>query len=70
MNLLQNIENEIIRLTTLINTEYPELYIFLEETPITIPSVNAPDINIKVMEDYIESLKQLLKHHIETHKKK
>ncbi|GAA4941004.1 hypothetical protein GCM10023314_12390 [Algibacter agarivorans] len=69
MNVLQNIENDIVRLTTLIKTEYPELYIFLEETPITVPSVNDPDINIKVMEDYNESLKQLLKHHIETHKK-
>ena len=69
MNVLQNIENDIVRLTTLIKTEYPELYIFLEETPITVPSVNDPDINIEVMEDYNESLKQLLKHHIETHKK-
>ena len=69
MNVLQNIENDIVRLTTLIKTEYPELYKFLEETPITVPSVDNPDINIKVMEDYNESLKQLLKHHIETHKK-
>lgn len=70
MNLLQNIENNIVDLTTLIETEYPELYMFLEENPITVPSVNHPDINIKVMEDYLESLKQLLKHHIETHKSK
>jgi len=70
MNLLQNIENDIVKLTTLIGTEYPELYLFLEETPITVPSENHPVINTKVMEDYLESLKQLLKHHIKTHKKK
>jgi hypothetical protein len=36
----------------------------------TIPSTNNPDINISVMEEYLESLKQLLKHHLETHKSK
>jgi hypothetical protein len=70
MTVLQNIEKDILRLTTLIKTEYPELYIFLEENPITVPSGDSPDINIKVLEDYNESLKQLLKHHIETRKKK
>ena len=70
MNQIQTIENEIIKLTTLIATEYPELYRYLEETPETVPSDNHPTINIKVMEDYLESLNQLLKHHIETHKTK
>ena len=70
MSQLQSIENEIIRLTTLIETMYPELYKFLEENPLTIPSVNHPNINAKIMEDYLESLDQILKHHIETHKTK
>lgn len=70
MSQLQSIENKIIKLTTLIETMYPELYKFLEENPLTIPSVNHPNINTKVMEDYLESLEQLLKHHIETHKTK
>jgi hypothetical protein len=70
MSQLQSIENKIIKLTTLIETMYPELYKFLEENPLTIPSVNHPNINTKVMEDYMESLEQLLKHHIETHKTK
>lgn len=70
MSQLQTIENEIIKLTTLIAIEYPELYRYLEETPETVPSANHPTINIKVMEDYLESLNQFLKHHIETHKTK
>ena len=70
MSKLQYIENEIIKITTLIETEYPELYVFLDETPLTVPSVDHPTINTKVMEDYLESLIQLLKHHIETHKTK
>ncbi|MGB5419939.1 hypothetical protein [Algibacter sp.] len=65
---LQNIENEIIKLTTLIATKYPEIYQFLEETPVTMPTVNRPGINAEIMKDYLESLKQFLKHHVKTHK--
>lgn len=69
MNSLKTIENDILKLTTLIEDKYPELYKFLDENPITMPTVSQPDINLKDMEDYLESLKQILKHHIETHKK-
>ena len=70
MNSLKNIESDIIKLTTLLEDKYPELYTFLDETPISMPSINHPDINIKEMEDYLESLQQLLKHYIETRKNK
>jgi hypothetical protein len=70
MKSLKIIENEIIRLTTLIEIEYPELYIFLDENPSTIPSKNHPNITIQIMQDYLDSLKQLLSHHVETHKNK
>lgn len=70
MNQLHAIEDEIIKLTTFIKTNYPELYVFLTEDPITLPSVKHPDMNTQMMENYLESLKQLLKHHIETHKNK
>lgn len=70
MSRLHNIQDKIFKLTTLIETEYPELYKFLEETPITLPSDNHPEITTKVMENYLESLEQLLNHHIETHNKK
>ena len=61
---------EITRLTTSIETNYPELYKHLEEIPLTIPSEDDPEITIRSLQDYLESLKQLLKHHLETHKHK
>ncbi|NJB70405.1 hypothetical protein GGR42_000867 [Saonia flava] len=67
MNGLQSILSEIILLTNTIETDYPELYKFLDETPITIPSKNHPEIDKNAMKDYLESLKQLLEHHVETH---
>lgn len=70
MQNLQDILSQITKLTTNIVTNYPELYAILDENPITIPSTAHPDININIMEDYLESLKELLKHHLETRKLK
>ncbi len=67
---LHNILTEITQLTTNIETNYPELYRFLDENPMTLPVTNHPHIDKKVMQEYLESLKALLKHHLETHKNK
>ncbi len=65
---LHNILREIIQLTTNIETNYPELYRFLDENPMTIPATKHPHVDKVVMQEYLESLKQLLQHHLETHK--
>ncbi|WP_299124325.1 hypothetical protein [uncultured Winogradskyella sp.] len=70
MKTLQDIEDQIIRLTLSIEVNYPELYATLDENPITIPSQDHPEMNIKIMEDYLESLKQILKQYTKTHNKK
>ncbi|GAA4269944.1 hypothetical protein [Hyunsoonleella aestuarii] len=70
MNSLQNIENDIIKLTTYIRNKYPELYTFLDETPITISFSNNQSINKTMLKDYLESLEILLKRYSETHKNK
>jgi hypothetical protein len=67
MKNLQELLKEITELTFKIEKDYPELYQFLGENPLTVPSENHPEINKKVMQDYLESLKQLLSHHLETH---
>ena len=65
---LHNILREIIQLTVNIETNYPELYRFLDENPMTIPATKHPHVDKVVMQEYLESLKQLLQHHLETHK--
>ncbi|MEZ7504818.1 DinB family protein [Flavobacterium sp. Arc2] len=67
---LQQLLDEVTRLTSNINTNYPDLYKFLSENPITIPSYVDPQITKQVMTDYLDSLKNLLHNHIESHKKK
>lgn len=67
MKNLKSTLSEISQLIKTIETNYPELYQFLDENPITIPSEKSPTIDNKVMQEYLESLKQLVKHHIATH---
>ncbi len=70
MKNLHNILKEIVQLTTNIETNYPELYRSLDENPMTLPVSKHPHMDKEVMQEYLESLEQLLKHHLETHKKK
>jgi CDP-glycerol glycerophosphotransferase (TagB/SpsB family) len=67
MKRIQKITEEINKLTLHIEEKYPELYQFLDENPITIPTSEHPDMSDKVFADYLESLKDLLEHHMDTH---
>jgi len=68
MNTLQTLLAEISELTKNIETNYPELYQFLDDSPMSIPNESHPTIDKKILKEYLESLKQLLKHHLETRK--
>lgn len=70
MSDLSTILKEITEITTSMETDYPELYKYLDETPITIPAIKHPDINKNIMEDYLDGLKQLLEHYNSTHRDK
>lgn len=67
-NLTQLME-EIIQLTTEIETKYPELYQYLDETPISICDTKVKTICTDDLKEYLETLKSQLQHHLETHKK-
>jgi hypothetical protein len=55
------IEDAILKITMKIKTDYPELSKYLDEMPTTIPDVKNPEINIKILQDYYNSLESLLK---------
>lgn len=55
------IEDAILKITMKIKTDYPELSKYLEEMPTTIPDVKNPEINIKILQDYYNSLESLVK---------
>lgn len=70
MKTLSSLMQEIIQLTTEIETKYPELYRYLGETPVDICDTPAKTICTEDLKEYLETLKAQLKHHIETHSKK
>lgn len=43
-----------------IREKHPELSEFLNEMPNTIPNENNPEITLKVLKDYYDSLNQIL----------
>jgi hypothetical protein len=69
MDELKSIQKEITQLTFTIESKYPELYRFLDEEPITIPNMARPEIDTEIMQDYLESLKQILENYKGSHKR-
>lgn len=67
MDRVSNILNEITLLTLEIKTNYPEIYNFLEEDTLTLPFREHQQITLEVLNEYLESLKQLLSHYQGTH---
>jgi hypothetical protein len=69
MKKLHSVLKEFMEITTTMETEYPELYQFLEEDPMTIPTSGHPNIDEAALRDYLKSLKGMLQHHKATRKK-
>jgi hypothetical protein len=68
MKAINKLNDDILKITLKIQTEYPEISVYLTEMPVTIPNVSSPKINITSLSDYYESLKILLKDYIENQK--
>ena len=59
----------ILKITMKIKIQFPELAIYILEMPETIPNVENPKINCKVLQEYYDSLHILLKDYIDNHSK-
>ena len=51
---------KILKITMTIRDHYPELSKYLEEMPVTVPSEKDPEITLKHLQTYYESLNSLL----------
>ena len=61
------LNDAILKVTMTIHNEFPELMKFLNEMPVTIPEVSNPEINTKILQDYYNSLENLLKKYAPNH---
>jgi hypothetical protein len=63
----KELNDAILEITMKIRNYYPELSKYLTEMPVTIPDISNPEINIKTLTDYYESLENMLKKYISNH---
>lgn len=63
----QELNADILKVTMLIGDKYPELSKYISEMTVTIPDVETPDINIKNLNDYHDSLVAILKKYAPNH---
>ena len=63
----QELNADILKVTMLIRDKYPELSKYISEMTVTIPDVETPDINIKNLNDYHDSLVAILKKYAPNH---
>jgi hypothetical protein len=64
----KELNEDILNITMKIRNQSPELSKYIMEMPVTIPNTEDPKINIKILQDYCESLKVLLKNYTENNK--
>jgi hypothetical protein len=63
----KEINEKIMKVTMVINENFPELSKYLNEMPITIPTENNPEINVKNLEKYYETLVGLFRKYVAEH---
>lgn len=65
-----DLNKKIFEITMLIQNQHPELWKYLNEMPDTIPSIENPKINSESLQEYFNSLEQLLQNYLLEHPKK
>ena len=68
MKTAAELNNNIVKITMTIRNEFPELMKFLNEMPVTLPNLENPEINNTILEDYYDSLEDLLRKYAPNHK--
>ena len=70
MKNIHQLMEEIIQLSSEMQSNYPELYKNLNETPLFLGKSTEKEISTKDLESYLNTLKEQLKDFIESHKTK
>lgn len=63
----KQLNNDILKITLLIQEKYPELSKYITEMPVSNPDTENPEINIEHLTNYYESLATILKKYAPNH---
>jgi len=67
MNTEVELNQAILRITMAMTENYPELAKFIGEMPVTIPVKSDPEISLKILQDYFDSLNLMFRRYITHH---
>ena len=63
----KDLNSGILKITMKIKEQYPELYKYIEEMPVTIPDEKHPEITLQNLKIYYDSLNSILNKYILEH---
>ena len=63
----KELNEAILKITLRIHNTFPELSKYIEEMPVTIPNVANPEIKIKQLTAYYDSLNNLIEKYADNH---
>jgi hypothetical protein len=63
----EEINAKIMKVTMVIQENYPELSKYLNEMPITVPIDSNPEINVKNLQKYYDTLVALFRNYVAEH---
>ncbi len=66
----KELNSDILKITMKIQETYPELSKYITEMPVTIPNSNNPEITLKALKDYYNSLEIILLKYAKEHNSK
>jgi len=61
------VNDDILKITMKIQQQFPELVQYITEMPVTIPDSNDPEISIKKLQEYYDSLTALVNKYSPSH---
>ena len=69
MKTASELTQDILDITMTIHKCYPELSKYMDEMPVTIPNIAHPEINTEALQDYYNTLGNLLIDYAMNHKR-
>lgn len=63
----EEINAKILKITMVIQENYPELSKYLNEMPITVPIDSRPEVNVKNLQKYYDTLLTLFRNYVSEH---
>jgi len=64
MNTEKELTEKILLVTNTIRDKHPELLTFLNEMTVTIPDEKNPEMNVKVLQEYYDSINTILQKYL------